>query len=139
VEIKMLAKAVKPHFMGLGAFAAGALTGYLNNIKRNFSIDDKELRFAGNFVDLDKCLLDSYDVFIFSNKMSAFTQVSPFATEPMCDRAHVRPSACATEPMCDRAHVRPSPCATEPMCDRAHVRPSRPQGGFGGSPPDNPT
>jgi hypothetical protein len=37
-----------------------------------------------------------------------------------------------------RGHARPSTCATEHMCDRAHVQQSRPQGGFGVSPPGSP-
>jgi hypothetical protein len=58
-------------------------------------------------------------------------------TERAYNRVRVQPSACATERVCNRARVQPSACATERVCNRARVQPRRPQGGFGGSPPDN--
>jgi hypothetical protein len=65
---------------------------------------------------------------------------STCAVEHMCGRAraHVWPCMCAVEHMCGRPRVRLSICAVEHVCGRAHVRPRRPQGGFGGSPPDSP-
>ena len=39
VDLGKLANAVRPLFMGLGAFFAGSLSGYVSNIKKKYSVD----------------------------------------------------------------------------------------------------
>jgi hypothetical protein len=69
---------------------------------------------------------------------SGFTNVGQFDFPLDTGRRYERSNGRApSERMCEREHVRASTCASEHVRERAHLRPRRPQGGFGGSPPDN--
>ena len=75
IDLVKLKRAIKPQFLFMGAFSGGALTSYVKEVKSLYSVILDGMRFAGSFVDVDKCLLHSYGIFLFANKMEGFVKL----------------------------------------------------------------